>query len=78
MKKIWSKPQKEEAQKEVTELTGRKYWLHRYPKLTLSALALFGCIVAIILAELTARVLFPAWVPITEEDVKFWTYELLG
>lgn len=78
MKKIWSKPQKEEAQKEVTELTGRKYWLHRYLKLTLSALALFGCIVAIILAELTARVLFPAWVPITEEDVKFWTYELLG
>lgn len=59
--------------------TERRYWFHRHPKLTLSALTLCGCIVGLIVTELTARVLFPAWAPAREERVKFWTYdELLG
>jgi len=63
----------------VTALTGQKYWFHRHPKFTLSLFALFGCVAASILMELTARVLFPGWAPATEERVKFWTYdELLG
>jgi len=59
--------------------TGPKRWFHRHPKLTLSAFALFGSVVAIIFAECAARVVFPQWAPGREERVKFWTYsELLG
>lgn len=68
--------------KELETLTSpseRKYWFHRYPKLTLSIFTLFGCLVIIILAELSARAFFPQWAPTTEERVKLWVYdELLG
>jgi hypothetical protein len=54
-------------------------WFRRHPRLTLSASALIGCVVAILLAEGAARVLFPEWAPAREERAKFWTYDgLLG
>lgn len=66
----------------VSKVNGRtvpRRWFHRHPKLTLSVFMLFGCVVAIILAEITARMLFPKWAPAREERVKFWTYsEFLG
>jgi lysophospholipase L1-like esterase len=67
------------VEKEVTAPGTQERWFYRYPKLTLSAVALCGCIVATLFAELTARVLFPEWAPTNEERVKFWTYDdLLG
>ncbi|UCE07651.1 MAG: SGNH/GDSL hydrolase family protein [bacterium] len=59
--------------------TAPNRWFYRHPKLTLSAFALFGCMIAIILTELTARIIVPQWAPTREERVKFWTYdEILG
>jgi len=59
--------------------TAPNRWFYRHPNLTLSVFALFGCIVAIILAEITARIFVPQWAPTREERAKFWTYdELLG
>ena len=70
---------KDSVETEVTAPGGQEHWFYRHFKLTLSGFALFGCIVAIIFAELTARVLFPEWAPGNEERVKFWAYdELLG
>jgi len=63
----------------MMSLEGRKRWFQRRPRLTLSAFAFFGCVVATVLAELTARAIFPEWAPPREERVKFWTYdEVLG
>lgn len=63
----------------MTPPTKREYWFHRHPKLALSVSALVGCASLIILAELSARALFPNWAPTREERVKFWVYdELLG
>ena len=63
----------------MTSPTKRKYWFRQYPKLTLSAFALFGCVVFVILAELSARAFRPSWAPIAEERAKLWVYDgLLG
>lgn len=63
----------------MTMPVGQKYWFHRHPKLTVSAFAILGCVALIILAEFSARVLYPEWAPAREERVKFWAYDdLLG
>lgn len=63
----------------MTASTAHEFWFHRHPHLTLSAFALLGSIAVIILAELIARLVFPAWAPANQERVRFWKYdELLG
>lgn len=63
----------------MTERIAPKRWSHQHPKLTLSAFALLGCVVVIIMAESAIRVFLPQWAPKREERVKFWSYsEILG
>lgn len=57
----------------------KTYWFKRHPVIALVSFSIFGCIFVIILAELSARIIFPEWHPMREERVKFWRYdELLG
>ena len=52
-----------------------RFWFHRHRKLTLSALAIVGCVAVILSAELAARLFVPAWTPKREERVKFWRFD---
>jgi hypothetical protein len=57
----------------------KERWFRKHPRLLLIPVAVFAVLVGILLAELSARVLFPQWAPAREERVKFWKYsELLG
>jgi hypothetical protein len=63
----------------LTEPLGQDNWIQRYPKLTLLSLALFGCIIMIILIEFTGRLFIPGLNPSTDKRAMFWIYdELLG
>lgn len=55
----------------------RRYWLHRHPRLALSAIALLGCVALGTVAEIAARTLRPDWAPTREERVKLWVYDAL-
>ena len=63
----------------ATVYPGQPRWFSRHPTVALSTAVLLGCVVLIMLAEVSMRALLPQWAPEREERTKFWTYDdLLG
>lgn len=67
------------AENLVTTKRQRIFFFDRHPRLVLTGIIMAGFLLALIAAELTARVLRPEWKPGSDDRIGFWTYDkLLG
>jgi len=56
---------------------GQSYWFQRHPRWTLFVVQVCSVLLALLLAEGAARLIFPKWVPDRQDRVNFWRYDAL-